>query len=447
MTAFAPVDESTLQLPDAVRQVQAANLGDPAQVEGRALTKFDARSLNTAVVFGTSLEALNGLGFDQVDPTAANIPTGRGWFHRFNDYAHQAFTMVYNAGVGGDTSAQMLARIQTDVLAKTSDWVFIGGPVNDAATDVPASTTIANMTQIFDLILSAGRKILALNAAPSTSYNTTARRQALSTVNRWYRDIARKGVTTSDGRVLRGINVVDVWTQLANPSTGGPATGMAVMEGDGVTYVHWTDAGALRVGQAVYNVLAPLITPRQHLGLGTLDPASVIGSPQFDGGGTGWALKNSAGTALAFNADDSGWGYQAVMTVTAQNDTSPRYMQYTEPIANGRFAGGDVIRASARFRWSGVTPVTVAAPFYPYIYLQSNNGSGVFASTTASSFTTPSVYFMVPAGIPAAGEVVTVTTKTVLPADVSNVFVQLGFKGIGTGTVTIDRVAVENLSR
>lgn len=403
--------------------------------------------LNRAVIFGTSIEALNGLGFDQVDPTSANLPMGRGWFHRFNAYAGQAFTVVYNAGVGGNTSAQMLARIQTDVLAYNADWVFVGGPTNDPATDIPASTTIANMTAIFDTLLAAGKKVVALNIPPSTSYNSTGRRQAVSTLNRWYRDLSRNEVVATSGRTLRGVNVVDAWTVLTDPSTGSPATGMAVQEGDGITYVHWTDAGALLVGQAVYKAIAPLITPHQHIGLGTLDPASVIGAPQFDGGGTGWQLKNSTNTTLSFAPDDSGWGYQAVLAMSGVNDASQRYMQYSEPVANGRFQAGDTIRATARFRWSGVTPVTVAAPFYPFIFLQSTITGGSLAPTTASSFTTPSSYFMVPAGIPASGEVVSVTTKTVLPATVQTVIVQLGFKGIGTGQVIVDRVAIENLSR
>jgi hypothetical protein len=40
-------------------------------------------------------------------------------------------SIIHNAGVGGHKTAQMLARIDTDVAPYESDWVIMTGTAND----------------------------------------------------------------------------------------------------------------------------------------------------------------------------------------------------------------------------------------------------------------------------------------------------------------------------
>lgn len=81
--------------------------------------------------FGTSASQI-------LDSIAAHIMLasgGRAWFPS-------------HAGVGGDTSAQLLARIQADVIAKAPNWCHIMIGTNDARASVPLATYKANVQAI-----------------------------------------------------------------------------------------------------------------------------------------------------------------------------------------------------------------------------------------------------------------------------------------------------------
>jgi lysophospholipase L1-like esterase len=211
----------------AFKRTAPTDLPDPSSSSKGAVTldaldaRYRAIKRQSVILFGTSLEAQNGTGTNTLDQPSNNTPgavCGRGWYNWAEAFSGLRFTLVRNAGVSGNTSAQMLARLQTDVLAYDSDWVWIGGPVNDISGDVASATTIANMTSILTAILATGRRVVLLTCAPSTSYSTTGRKQALSDVNRWMRSLPS---------TTRGVVVVDAQRVLVDPATGYPATGMA----------------------------------------------------------------------------------------------------------------------------------------------------------------------------------------------------------------------------
>lgn len=71
--------------------------------------------------------------------------------HRFED----------NYGVAGDTTAQMLARVPAILAATDASLIIIFGGTNDRGTaNMTLAESIANMTAIRDLCLSAGRSVL-----------------------------------------------------------------------------------------------------------------------------------------------------------------------------------------------------------------------------------------------------------------------------------------------
>lgn len=414
-------DTDTQAHPD-IRELIGAGGGGGGLTPAQAYTyTFGQR----VILFGTSLEALNGTGPDTLDPpSSSSAVPGRGWYHWCNAYLGQALTWVRNAGVGGNTTAQMLARIQNDVIAYSSDWVFIGGPTNDMANDVPAATTIANLTAILDQLAAAGRRVLILTAPPSQSYSTATRRAAVSDVNRWIRSLPATRL---------GVLVADVHRVLADPATGSPATGMAIDE------VHYTDAGAARVGEAAAIALSSFVPPGVPPVLPVPDPRNVISNPHF-ASGTGWG-ETGGGVAATYSPATDSWTSRAVMVLAGITDNAAHGIEYLENISGGRFAVGNVLQAVARFRWSGLTPVGVAAPFQPFLRIRARKVDNSFG-IEALNMLTASGELAIPAGVPSDGEAVAITVRTTIPASTDRLYVMVGWRGAASGTVEVRDLSV-----
>ena len=77
--------------------------------------------------------------------------------------------LVHNAGVSGDTTADMRARLNGDVFAYNPGVLFVMGGTNDVGHKISASTTIANLKAI--VVAAKARGILVVLATiPPTSY-------------------------------------------------------------------------------------------------------------------------------------------------------------------------------------------------------------------------------------------------------------------------------------
>lgn len=389
---------------------------------------FSLPRTNTAVLFGTSLENQGNGGPDTLDPVDSTAVNGRGWFTWANAYMGQRFKLLANAGIGGNTSAQMLARIQTDVIAHNPDWVFIGGPANDPSSDIPAATTIANYTAILDAL--AGRQIVMLNHPPRVETNTTARRADVATINEWIRLLPQ---------TRKNVIVVDVWRLLADPATGAPATGMA---NDGT---HYTEAGAQRVGARVAAVVGPLSIPRPRRVLGVLDPRNAIGNPAFTGG-TGWSNLGTSGATISYAADPDTWATKAVIDITGVTDEAERGIRYLENISSGRFAPGDVIQATARFNWTGLVPITTSRFCHPFLRVMLRKVDGTYARQDILGFFIPSAMYAIPVGVPAAGDMVVATFRFTMPTGVDRLYVDLGWQGAASMHLEVSDLAVSKLA-
>ena len=71
---------------------------------------------------------------------------------------------IINAGVNGDTSANALARLNTDVIAYNPAVCSIMIGINDWATGVPVSTYQANMRSIIQGLLSANIRPVCMSS-------------------------------------------------------------------------------------------------------------------------------------------------------------------------------------------------------------------------------------------------------------------------------------------
>ena len=122
-----------------------------------------------------------------------------------------------NKGIGGQTTGDMLARLQRDVVGLHPSVVLIWGGVNDLPK-VPVATTESNLEQLYQQSKSAGITVIACTLTPLRGTSTGFNPDVVQ-INHWIRSYANAhsivlsdyypAVVTSDG-VLRSDYAIDV---------------------------------------------------------------------------------------------------------------------------------------------------------------------------------------------------------------------------------------------
>jgi len=223
-----------------------------------------------------------------------------GWFEYLSILSNQKVTRQRNAGIGGQTTTQFLARIQADVIAHAPDICIIGGATNDHSQGITEATTRANYQAMVDALLAAGIKPVVRNCPPtdvagsSAPWNTVAlRRNAVQRHNAWLRQWATG----------QGIPVLDVYTPLVDPATGGLRAAIA---GDGI---HPTEQGNKDMAAGIIAAGLPsLFAGSVNIGtskgedsnlLGYGNNGVFIGDANADGVADGWNVSGATVKSIA----------------------------------------------------------------------------------------------------------------------------------------------------
>lgn len=181
----------------------------------------------TLVALGDSLTHPVGTGGD-ADWLGWADPDGR-------------FELIGNAGVPGERSDEILARVGQDVVARHPAWVTVLAGTNDISQDVRAEPIIFSLTRIYDALDAAGIRFVAITIPPLVmmSPERVATHEA---VNAWMRERVEAD--------WPGVGVLGDWSAALSTNGDGisPAPGFFP---DGV---HFSAAGAQAAGTA----LAPL---------------------------------------------------------------------------------------------------------------------------------------------------------------------------------------------
>ncbi|NQX23313.1 GDSL-type esterase/lipase family protein [Curtobacterium sp. VKM Ac-2852] len=305
------VDSDTLQLPDEVRARITANLGDVATPEGAEVAaRFGpvaaARPGNRMVWLGDSLTQW------QDAATPANTATSSASHSQRVSLGNLASIMtgqralyVNNAGIGGNTTAQMLARFDSDVTPYAPNVVHLLAGTNDIGNSVPLATSIDNIAKLVAKIRRIGAvPILGLlppsaaSPAKVTQWNMAIRRYALA----------------------QGVALVDYHTPLVDPATG---SFLPAYLGDGT---HPSSAGFGAMAQAFAATAGPLLPPfSPSLPTTNAQSNNLLGNGLFPGVGSPWtgspqsvsaAATPAVGNWMNLTADGSASGtiYQNVPT-------------------------------------------------------------------------------------------------------------------------------------
>ena len=93
---------------------------------------------------------------------SANVSLSQRWTQIVGLAAGYAPVGIINAGVPGDTSAQILARLPADVLSHSPDVVVMMFTVNDVGNSLPLSTHEANYRALIEQCQTAGAKVVLI---------------------------------------------------------------------------------------------------------------------------------------------------------------------------------------------------------------------------------------------------------------------------------------------
>lgn len=199
------------------------------------------------MLFGDSITALNGAGDDEISGSPNfYCLSAFGYFTWGNVLLGQRFKMIKNSGISGNTTSQMLARMQTDVLNYTASFCMLVAGANDIMQNVDTATIENNLLTICQTLISNGITVIEGTIPPiHASTTTTAQKQKIIEVNNYIRSLKS---------VLNNFILVDWFEDLVNPSNGGYATNMSQKDG-----IHPSVQGAYKMGYKMYTVLNTII--------------------------------------------------------------------------------------------------------------------------------------------------------------------------------------------
>ena len=218
----------------------------------------------------------------------------KGYWTQAQIMLEQRFELLSNAGVSGNTTAQVLARIDTDVIALRPQYCFLIAGTNDAGQDVPSATTVANYASILGKLQGAGIvPIIGTMTPRGFSGMTQARLLSMMEGNTWLQTYATR---------TPGVFLVDLYramldySDINTTSQGEPVAAWV----DGAK-LHPTAAGAVQMGYAIarqLDAVIPKLPRRLQLNYNGVngDSSNLIRNGMFMAGSPGTLGLNATGT-------------------------------------------------------------------------------------------------------------------------------------------------------
>jgi len=162
-------------------------------------------------------------------------------------YLRQYFPDTYciGAGINGNTTAQVLARFNADVVAIDPDVCFMPIGINDILTGVPVSTMAENIEAIVALATAANIDMVLVTISPfgSSEWWSEAGQSATESYNSWLLSYGSEN----------GITVLDVYPEMVATGTDNLATAYASVDG-----LHYSDAGYAFAARLVADAIATI---------------------------------------------------------------------------------------------------------------------------------------------------------------------------------------------
>ena len=254
---------------------------------------------NTCVIFGDSITALNL----SVASTQVQF-LDYGWFNWLQLLSENTFSLLNNAGVSGNTTQMMNARIETDVISYKPKYTFVLGGINNIGTNNDSvSTIIADLQLIYTKLKNEKIHVFCLTILPL--YTGHANVNATNTgkiqdVNKWIREWCQ---------LNDGFTLIDTYAAVIDP---GSATGVALSGYLRTDNIHPSAKGARAMGAAAYAVTNKFIQKTAHHVMAYTDSyaynsASKQQAPNPTMTGSGGSTVNGAGGTLTATTVAASW--------------------------------------------------------------------------------------------------------------------------------------------
>jgi lysophospholipase L1-like esterase len=148
--------------------------------------------------------------------------------------------LLSNAGVPGNTTSQMVARLKTDVLAYHPDVLFVMAGTNDLGRHWASSVTVSNVRTIIHRARSQGIEVVLLTIPPNNRA-TSSQLRALRATN----------VALAQMAEAEGADVIDVYAVLVDSGGHLPAAYAARDR------LHLTKSAEEAIARAIFDQLGP----------------------------------------------------------------------------------------------------------------------------------------------------------------------------------------------
>lgn len=382
---------------------------------------------DTIVWLGDSMTG-NGGGVGTVNPTSNYA---RGFWVWALNFLGQRLRTLANAGIGGQRSDEILARLFTDVIALRPGWCHVQAGTNDIAQGIALSVVKANLAAMWDALDRAGIRVITGTVPPRASYTGNQRAQT-ELLNAWIKD---------QGRRRRNLVVVDyhsvlVFTSSSTSVSGGYAPGL------NFDTVHPNAAGAALMGKLLADTIAPLIPAATFLASAEGDASNLIPNGRFGttGGngaviGNNWGLVNSAGVltyAKVPRTDGLFGSWQSVALSTVANAS---FILTSNANVGASLAIGDTISAAVEYQLTGLDAAGTAGSHYFQLVLTFYDGAAFTTVSTDLHNATDAFPTWDRKGVLR-------TPPIVVPA--GSTLAQLQIKAFGGGTYLLDRAGIFN---
>lgn len=244
-----------------------------------------------------------------------------------------------NAGVWGNTLAQMLARIDADVLAYRPDLVVLMGGTNDCTFANPVNTTTVGATYhgIVRAIQATGARVFCCTLPPREDSQLARRNN--EAFNRWLWAYC----------TANRLDLIDCTAPVIDPTDGG------YIAGANADTLHANTHGGALIGQAIADYLAALYPARPlPYAYHTDENQNLLGGDgtfsvdtNADGVANGWTWTPGTATATVQRVADSAIvGKWQEMAVTVNAAFTPQFSR----VLNSGWSVGDRLRFTGRVK-------------------------------------------------------------------------------------------------
>lgn len=232
--------------------------------------------------------------------------TDAPWIDWLGALSGGRFRVVAYGGVSGNTSTQMLARFQTDIVAKAPKWCFIGGITpNDAGNAISVATTLSNVMAMVAAARNAGiRPVVALGCPNDTTATRDHVLQANANMIQWCH--------------ANDVPMLDLYTPLADTD----GTFVSANTSDGT---HLSGTGARAVADYLKTRLPAGMMDSPVLAVGT-DTTNLVTNGLFltdsnaDGVSDSWSTTGTATFSRTAVSAGEGAGQWQIIDIPSTTD-------------------------------------------------------------------------------------------------------------------------------